>query len=60
MKNSSTTLKRVYKKDADFLRNTFPNMTSATAINLGISLLKRTDLVTMLKVERIKINAKKK
>ena len=60
MSEKSTTLKRVYKKDADFLRITFPNMTSASAVNLGVSLLRRTDLANMLRVERIKRNVKRK
>ena len=60
MSDKSTTLKRVFKDDAKFLNNTFPKLTSASAISLGISLLRRTDIVTMLKVERIKKNAKRK
>jgi len=60
MSDKSTTLKRVFKDDAKFLSNTFPKLTSASAISLGISLLRRTDIVTMLKIERIKKNAKRK
>lgn len=60
MTSKTTTLKRILKSDAKFLENTFPNMNSAQAINLGVSLLKKTDLCNMLRVERIKLNARKK